>query len=460
MTGRRELRSRIDGSVLGTVAQHDAAAVEEAVVAVTHAFPATRGLSRHRRSMALAQVAATLAAEQEDLARLIVAEVGKPIRWARQEVARAVVTFGLAAEEARRSRGEVLAIDIEERTEGYGALFERFPIGPVLAVTPFNFPLNLVAHKVAPAIAAGNPVLLKPAPQAPLVAERLRAIVARSGLPPGTLEVVHCEPALAERLVADDRFALLSFTGSARVGWHLKARAGRKRLVLELGGDAAVVVHDDADLDLAARRAAVGGFAYAGQVCIAVQRLLVQRSVYPCFRDRLVQAVAALGGDDLLADDTIVGPLIDAAAADRVMSWIDEARDAGGTTLSGGRREAADVVAPTIIEQPPPRARVSTEEVFGPVVTVDHYDSFEEALARVNASRFGLQVGVFTRDVGRVRRAFTTLEVGAVIVGDVPTLRVDNYPYGGVKESGLGREGVRSAMDAMSEPRVLVLAPD
>jgi acyl-CoA reductase-like NAD-dependent aldehyde dehydrogenase len=454
-----EIRSPFTGELVGRIAVDGPEAVEAAVAAAVRAFAVTRHLSRFDRSTTLARIAAAIGAVAEDIARTIALEAGKPIAFARQEVARAVTTFTLAAEEAKRLAGEPTPVDIEERTRGYDAIVTRVPVGPVLAITPFNFPLNLVAHKVAPALAAGCPVVLKPAPQAPLTARRLGEIVAAAGAPPGALAVLHCPVALAEALVADDRLRMLTFTGSARVGWGLKARAGRKRVLLELGGDASLIVHADADVETAARKAAVGAFAYAGQVCISVQHILVHDDVYERFRERLLAETAALPVGDPLDPATVVGPLIDAANAERVLAWIAEARQAGARLLCGGTRAAGNVVTPTVLEGVPRGVRIAEEEVFGPVVTLDRYRDAAEALARVNASRYGLQAGLFTNDLRLVRRAFAELEVGALIVNDSPMLRVDSYPYGGTKESGLGREGVRSAIEAMTEPRVLVLAP-
>jgi glyceraldehyde-3-phosphate dehydrogenase (NADP+) len=454
-----EIRSPFTGEVVGRVPVAGAAEVEAAVAAAAGAFATTRRFSRFDRSAMLARIAAAIGAAAEEIARTIALEAGKPIAFARQEVGRAVTTFTLAAEEAKRLAGEPAPVDIEERTRGYDALVARVPVGPVLAITPFNFPLNLVAHKVAPALAAGCPVVLKPAPQAPLTAHRLGEIVAAAGAPAGALSVVYCPVTLAEALVADERLRMLTFTGSARVGWALKARAGRKRVLLELGGDASLVVHADADVEAAARKAALGAFAYAGQVCISVQHILVHDDVYERFRERLLAETAALPVGDPLDPATVVGPLIDAGSAERVLAWIAEAQAAGARVLCGGARAAGNIVAPTVLEGVPRGVRIAEEEAFGPVVTLDRYRDASDALARVNASRYGLQAGLFTNDLRLVRRAFAELEVGALIVNDSPMLRVDSYPYGGTKESGLGREGVRSAIEAMTEPRVLVLAP-
>jgi acyl-CoA reductase-like NAD-dependent aldehyde dehydrogenase len=447
------------GRRIARIAAGTAEDFELAVRSAEGAFAELRTWARHRRHALLDRVARTLAAERIDLARLIAADAGKPISQALAEVDRAVLTFDFAADESRRSAGELVPLDVDPRTAVMRGVVERFPVGPIAAISPFNFPLNLVAHKVAPAIAIGSAMVLKPPPQAPLTAFRLGEILARCGLPPGGYNVLHLPLPLAERLATDPRFALLSFTGSAPVGWHLKSVAGRKRVVLELGGNAAVVVHEDApDLDWTAERLALGAFAYAGQVCIKVQRVLVHRAVYRRFVRRFVEAAAELAVGDPADPATVVGPMIDDAAADRVMAWIREAESGGARLLLAGRRRGR-LLRPTIVENASRRMKVEAAEVFGPVATVRAYSAWPRALAAVNDSEYGLQAGVFTRDLARAFEAFRHLEVGGVVVNDYPTLRVDHYPYGGVKGSGLGREGVRYAMEEMSEPRMLVLNP-
>jgi glyceraldehyde-3-phosphate dehydrogenase (NADP+) len=332
----------------------------------------------------------------------------------------------------------------------------RFPIGPVLGITPFNFPLNLVAHKVAPSLACGNPIVLKPAPQTPLTALMLGEVVLDAGLPPGAFSVVPCENAVAEQMVTDPRYKLLSFTGSAAVGWMLKAKAGKKRVVLELGGNAGVIVESDADLDVAVQRCATGGFTYAGQTCISVQRIFVHDAVYDRFVKGLLERVAMLKAGDPSAEDTVVGPLIDEAAARRVEEWVTEAVAQGARLLAGGKRSGA-LVQPTVLAEVARDMKVSCREIFGPVVTVSRYKRFEDALTMLNESDFGLQAGVFTQDVNRVFRAYRELEVGTVLANEIPTFRADHMPYGGVKDSGLGREGVRYAIEDMTELKLLVL---
>ena len=429
---------------------------DQAITAAGAAFPVLRRLPAHIRSGSLDKMAALLSARCEEIARTITSEAGKPITDARREVGRAIQTFTVAAEEARRQPGEVIPFDRAPGMESCIGLTRRYPVGPVLGITPFNFPINLVAHKVAPALAAGNPIVLKPAPQTPLTALLLGEIVLQAGLPPGSLSVLPCDNQVAERMVIDPRFKVLSFTGSAAVGWMLKAKCGKKRALLELGGNAGVIVEPDADLDLAAQRCAAGGFTYAGQSCISVQRIYAHERIYDAFVAKLVGRVSGLKCGDPTDDATVVGPLIDAAAARRVEDWISEAVAQGARVLTGGKRVGALVEA-TVLADVTPAMKVSCREVFGPVVTVSRYRRFREALDALNDSDFGLQAGLFTRDVDRVFQAYRDLEVGAVLANEVPTWRADHMPYGGVKDSGLGREGVRYAIEEMTELKLLVL---
>ena len=457
-TGRTlEVRSPFDGALAGRACLAGAAEIERATVSGMDAAAAMRAMPRHARRRILRGIADGLRAQRESYARTIALEAGKPIVQARGEVDRAIVTFDLAADEALRLGGELLPLDLEPRSEGYLATVHRVPLGLIAGISPFNFPLNLVAHKVAPALAAGNAIVLKPASRTPLSALRLARLALESGAPPGVLNVVPAARGTGERIVADPRFRMLTFTGSAAVGWPMKARAGeKKKVVLELGGNAAALVEPDADLDWAADRCTAGGFFYAGQSCISVQRVLVHRDVYAAFRDRLLARVARLRTGDPLEETTDVGPVIDEENAKRVVAWIEEARAGGARVLAGGGRRGS-LVEPAVVENPPPRAKIVCEEAFGPVVTLATYDDFEEALTAVNDSAFGLQAGLFTHDLRRVYRALEALEVGGLVVGEVPTFRTDNYPYGGVKDSGVGREGVRYAVEEMTEPRALVI---
>ena len=387
------------------------------------------------------------------------AEAGKPIRLARAEVDRAVLTFRTAAEETSRMGGESIPLDLMEGSEGHWGLAQRFPVGPVLAVTPFNFPLNLVAHKLAPAMAAGCPVILKPALETPFTALALGEVILKAGWPDEALAVLPLSNVdtawLAER---EDGIKLVSFTGSAKVGWELKAHSGRKRVLLELGGNAALIVCGDwPDLDEAAQRTARAAFGYAGQSCISVQRVFVERSVFQTFLWKVAEAAALLGTGDPSVETTEVGPLIRLADAERVEAWIKEAV-AGGAKLAAGGECHGSVVTPAILTGTKSGMKIRDEEVFGPVVAIEPYDDFEDALAEVNHSRYGLQAGLLTRDIGRILTAYRELEVGTLIVGDTPTWRLDPMPFGGVKDSGLGREGIRSAIDEMTEPRILVVA--
>jgi len=431
---------------------------DEAVKAAARAYRETSRLSRAARSAILARASSAIERDAEALAETVRVEAGKPIALARWEVMRCVNTFTLAAEEAKRLTGELIPADILPRYEGYRSLYERFPLGVILGITPFNFPANLVAHKVAPALAAGNSIVIKPAPQTPLSALRIAEIVHNAGAPRGAINVVLCSNEVAADMVRDDRFAMLSFTGGARTGWQLKTAAGKKKVTLELGGNAGLIVAADVDLRAAAKKAAFGGFAYAGQACISVQRIVVERRGYDEFLRCLIDETHALAVGDTADANTVVGPMINTATADRVMSWIDEARGRGARILTGGERNA-NVIRPTIAVDVDPTLKISCDEVFGPVVTVEPYDDFDEAIARINDSPYGLQAGVFTHDQREIERAFRRLEVGAVLINETSYFRIDNYPYGGIKDSGFGREGVRYAMESMTEPKVLVIAP-
>lgn len=445
-----------DGSPLAEACQGGPKEAEEAVQAAAAAFEASRRLPAHARASVLHRIAEALAARHEEFARSIAGEAGKPIADARREVSRAIQTFTIAAEEAKRIPGEVVPLDLTPGNEPYLGVTRRFPIGPVLGITPFNFPLNLVAHKMAPCLAAGNTMVLKPAPQTPLTALLLGEVVTEAGAVPGAVNILPCDNAVAERLVTDERFKLLSFTGSAPVGWMLKSKAGMKRVVLELGGNAGVIVEPDADVELAAARCATGGFGYAGQTCISVQRILVHEAIVERFTEALLERVRSYRAGDPLDDRTVVGPLINEAAACRVESWIGEAVAQGGRLLLGGTRSGALLEA-TVLSDVRPDMKVSTEEVFGPLVTVTPYARFADAMRALNDSAYGLQAGVFTQDIDRIFSAFRELEVGTVLANEIPTFRADHMPYGGIKGSGLGREGVRYAIEEMTELKLLVL---
>jgi glyceraldehyde-3-phosphate dehydrogenase (NADP+) len=445
--------------VVGRVGLADEALADRAAQACVRASDRVRRLSSHDRKTLLGRVARAIEARAADFAELIAREAGKPITSARGEVARAVSTFEIASEEATRILGEVMPLDVTTAARGHSGHWVRVPAGPVLAISPFNFPLNLVAHKVAPALACGCAVVLKPAPQAPLTSLLLAEVIRESGAPEDALQVLPCEVPVAEGLVRDDRFATLSFTGSAKVGWHLKGLAGKKRVLLELGGNAAVIVHEDAPLDRAAERIVAGAFGYAGQVCITVQRLYVHAPIADAFVDRIVQRTRAIEPMAPLDPKAVCGPMIDEANAVRVQGWVDEAKKAGAKVLVGGRREG-NRLWPVVLgfEGDGRGLKVVDEEVFGPVLTVHRYSTWDEALAMADASRYGLQAGVFTDSRTRVAQAFERLHVGGLLVNDVPTFRVDSMPYGGTRDSGLGREGVRFAIEEMTERKLLVVA--
>ncbi|MBI2819222.1 MAG: aldehyde dehydrogenase family protein [Acidobacteria bacterium] len=451
-----EILSPYGDKVAGNTWLASPADVEAAVQGAGSAFRETRKLPTFRRAEVLERVVQTLKAEQEPTARLIALEAGKPIRLARAEAARAVLTFTDALEETKRLRGEWLPLDLEANSWGRSALVRRFPVGPILAITPFNFPLNLVAHKLAPALACGAPVVLKPAPQAPLSALNLARIIHDAGATPGSLNAFLCPVETAQAMVTDDRLKVLTFTGSAAVGWALKQKAGKKRVLLELGGNAGVAVHSDAELDFAAERCVFGGFAYAGQVCIAVQRIYVQQTVLDAFLGKLLERVNRLHLGDPMEEATDIGPMISHDAAGRAEAWVREAVRGGAKLLAGGERDGA-FFQPTVLTNTKPEMKVCCEEVFAPVVTVEPYDRIEQALAAINNSPYGLQAGLFTNDQRIIHEAYDSLEVGGLISNDVPTYRADPMPYGGMKDSGIGREGVRYAIEELTEPRVLVM---
>jgi len=456
-----EIRSPYDGRLVGSTFLATAEQMERAVVGAQHGFERMRALGAWERASILRQTAAQISARRDELAALLSAEAGKPIRDARAEIDRGALTFRLAAEEAERMIGETIPLDIAPASRGRLGITRRFPVGPVLGISPFNFPLNLAAHKVAPAIAAGCSIVLKPPSPDPLIMLKVAEIMTQAGLPEGALSVVPAARGVADKLIDDERFRLLSFTGSPEIGWAMKARAGKRRVLLELGGNAACIVDASANLDWAVKRALVGAFAYAGQVCISVQRIFVHDSIADAFEERLVAGAAKLKVGDPADEATDVGPLIDDGAAKRTQEWIAEAVAAGARVVAGGaplKADAPRLFAPTILTNVPRSTRICSDEAFAPVVIIERFSEFSAAIASVNESRFGLQCGLFSNDLAHVRAAFDQLEVGGVIVNDVPSYRIDHMPYGGVKESGLGREGIRWSMDEMTELRLLVLA--
>jgi acyl-CoA reductase-like NAD-dependent aldehyde dehydrogenase len=430
---------------------------EAAAQAAVDAAARMGQLATHDRAEILTRISRTLAERRDEVAATIAGETGKAIKDALAEAERAVATFAAAADAARQLHGEVIPLDLAPHGRGRIGMVRRFPIGPVAAISPFNFPLNLSAHKIAPAIAAGNPIVLKPATKTPLSALRLAEFAVAAGLPDGAISVLPMDRRTGDRLVTDPRFKLLTFTGSSPVGWDMKARAGKKKVILELGGNAGVIVDETADLAFAARRVTAGGFALAGQSCISVQRVFMHDRIAEPFSRLLVDAVNALKAGNPFDPATDLGPMIDEGEAERVASWIDEAVQAGGRVLAGGRRLAGALFAPTVLADVPADAKVCAEEAFGPLVVLTRFESFPDAIRQVNASKYGLQAGVFTSTLEHAMLAFDLLEVGGVIVNDVPTWRVDHMPYGGVKDSGLGREGPRYTVEEMTEPRLLVI---
>jgi len=451
-----EIHAPYDNNLIARVVQGRREHAEDAIAASVKAFGTTRRLPAFERQRVLRQIAAYMTQRKDEFTRTLAQEAGKPIKAARTEVERAIFTFNIAAEETTRIYGDYLPLDWQESTAGRWGIVRRFPLGPIAGITPFNFPINLVAHKVAPAIAAGCSMVLKPAPQTPLCSLLLAECVQQAGWPDGGLNVLPLSNEDAGLLITDDRIKLISFTGSVPVGWDIKRRAGKKKVVLELGGNAPVIVHSDADLEYAADRCVTGGFGYAGQTCISVQRILVEHSVYGKFTDFFVDGVKKLKTGDPLDESTDVGPLIRESDAIRTVNWIEEAVRAGARLLCGGTRNNL-IVEPAVLTGTKPDMKVNCQEIFGPVVTVEPYKDFDQALRTANNSAYGMQAGVFTRDAKLLFQAYEELEVGGVIAGDVPSFRIDQMPYGGVKDSGLGREGLRYAIEEMTEPKLMVM---
>ncbi|MCB9182636.1 MAG: aldehyde dehydrogenase family protein [Flavobacteriales bacterium] len=445
------------GTQLAKLPNATEAQMEEAIAAAYASREVLRKMSAGDRSTKLDALAALIEKHQDELAKLIVQEGGKPIGYAKTEIARCITTVKTAAAEALRFGGEVVPMDFGAGA-GKTAITKRFPIGVIAAITPFNFPLNLVLHKVAPAMAVGCPVVLKPAPQAPLSALVLGRFMEDIGWPKGAFHVLMCGVPVAEKLVKDERVAMLSFTGSDKVGWHLKAICGKKKVALELGGNAAVIIDQGVDLLAAAKAVAMGANLYAGQTCISTQRIYAVASVFEEFRDLLVKAYAELQAGDPSAAEISVGPIIDKGHYERIVSWVEEATKAGATILAGGKPVDLErnVYAATLLTGTQHSMRVNCAEVFGPVAVLEEVKDFSDAIAAVNDSTYGLQAGVFTTSIAHMKQAHDELEVGGIIINSIPGFRIDPMPYGGIKDSGLGREGLKYAMEEMSEPRLLV----
>jgi acyl-CoA reductase-like NAD-dependent aldehyde dehydrogenase len=451
-----EVRAPYDGAVIARVYQGRREHAESAIASAVKAFGTTRRLPAFERQRVLRRIADGIQSRKDEFVRTIALEAGKPIKSARTEVERAVFTFNIAAEETVRGYGEYLPLDWQQSTVGRWGIVKRFPLGPIAGITPFNFPLNLVSHKVAPAIAAGCPIVLKPAPQTPLSSLLLAEVIQQAGWPDGGFNALLLSNEDSGLLVRDDRIKLVSFTGSAAVGWAIKANAGKKKVLLELGGNSGVIVHNDADLAYAADRCVTGSFAYAGQACISVQRILVEHSVYGKFLELFLAGVSKLKTGDPLDDSVDVGPMIRESDAIRAADWIQEAVRSGARLLCGGKRKGL-MLEPTVLTSTKPDMKVNCQEIFAPVVTVEPYNDFASALREVNNSAYGLQAGLFTRDAKLIFQAYDELDLGGLIAGDVPTFRIDHMPYGGVKDSGLGREGLRYAIEEMTEPKLLVM---
>ena len=445
-----------DGSPVGKVHVGGEKDMEDAIASAVDAFSRMRVMPTHERAALLTRIAGMVTERREELAQLMMKEGGKPITYARGEVDRAVMTFTLGAEEARRLGGEVQPIDIMPGGEGRLCMFRRVPRGPVAAISPFNFPLNLIAHKLSPAIAAGTTMVLKPPAQTPLTAHVLGEICQKAGLPEGVFNLIHCPPAVGQKMVEDPRMKVLSFTGSAALGWRLNSLAGKKQVSLELGGNAPVILDEGTDYHAVMDRLLMGAWAHAGEGCIKAQRFYVHDSIFDGFLEAFVTATEAVGCGDPAQESTMVGPVIEAGHRDRILQWVEEASAGGATVHCGGRAEG-QVVLPTILTNITGDMKVVCDEVFGPVSVVQPFSSLDRVIEEANAGPYGLHAGLFTRDIDKALKAFDALEFGGVIINDVPTFRADNFPYGGIKDSGKGREGVRFAVEEYTEPKVLVI---
>ncbi|MFT2089819.1 aldehyde dehydrogenase family protein [Paraglaciecola sp. 2405UD69-4] len=451
-----EITNKYTNEVATYAALADAKVIDQAIAAAEASQPELNKMAPYQRQDILNYCVKRFEERFDELAHALCIEAGKPIKDARGEVTRLIDTFRIAAEESVRMHGEVINLEITPRAKGYTGMYKRVPIGPCSFISPFNFPLNLAAHKIAPALATGCAFVLKPASRTPLGALIIGEILAETDLPKGSFSILPCSRDGADLFTTDDRFKLLSFTGSPQVGWDLKAKAGKKPVILELGGNAACVVDHDTDLDDAIERIVFGAYYQSGQSCISVQRVIVHDSIYADFKQRYTDRVANLVHGDPLNEDTFIGPMISESEASRLDTWVQEAVSAGATLLCGGKRDG-NMLQATLLENVPNDASINTEEAFGPVSVLSSFSDFDEALKEVNNSQFGLQAGIFTRDIYKAHKAWDELDVGGVVIGDVPSWRVDNMPYGGVKESGLGREGITFAMEDMTEIRLMVL---
>lgn len=455
----KNIKSPFDQRTIARVHFADRVQVNKAISSAHRVFLETKKMSSHERAVVLERVSRDIDSKKEELAESIALSSGKPIRSSRIEVARAVNTFEFAAEEAKRIHGEIIPLDLSPQTKERWGLVRRFPIGVIAGITPFNFPLNLVAHKVAPALASGNTFVLRPASQVAVTSLLLGEIIAATDYPDGGFNVVPSGYDAAEALIEDERVKMVTFTGSPAIGWDLKKRAYKKRVTLELGGNAAVVIEPDANLDVALPRTVIGAFSYSGQICISIQRIFLHEKIYDRFMTDFIEETKKLRMGDPLDEATDIGPMITVEAAEQTEEWVAEAIENGARVLVGGRREGS-MHEPTILENVRPDLRISWMEAFAPVVVVYPYRDFEEALKGVNHSIYGLQAGVFTPDLKKAFRAYEVLDVGGVIINDIPTFRIDHMPYGGVKESGFGREGLKYAIEEMTELKLMALNLD
>lgn len=451
-----EVTDKFTGEVAARVAMADNEAIDAGIAATVDAAEPMWRMKPYQRQAILNHCVKRFTERFDELAMLLCIEAGKPIKDSRGEVSRLIDTFRIAAEESVRMQGEVMNLEISPRAAGYRGMWKRVPVGPCSFISPFNFPLNLAAHKVAPALAVGCPFVLKPASRTPIGALVIAEVLAETDLPAGAFSVLPCHRGGADLFTTDPRLKLLSFTGSPSVGWDLKARSGKKKVVLELGGNAACIVDEDADLDDATQRLIIGAFYQSGQSCIGVQRIIAHESIYDRLRDALVAAAKQLIAGDPKNEDTFIGPMISEKEARRLESWIVSAEESGAKLLCGGNRDGAMLQA-TLLEDVPKDQDICAQEAFGPVAVLSRFSRFDEAIKEANDTEFGLQAGIFTRDIYKVQKAWDELDVGGVVIGDVPSWRVDNMPYGGVKNSGLGREGIRFAMEDMTEIRNLVI---
>lgn len=451
-----EVRNPYDDALVAQVTLASPKDLDEAIGRTVKGFEQTKKLQSFERYDILTYISSEIQRRKEEIAKLITTESGKPIQYSRVEVERGIMTFQLAAEETKRITGEVLPLDLNAASRDRIGIVRRFPIGVILAISPFNFPLNLVAHKVAPAIASGNAFILKPASPTPLTSLKLAEIIEASGYPKEAFAVLPCRGSAAEKLVKDERIKMLTFTGSPNVGWRLKSEAGKKKVTLELGGNAAVIVDKTCDLDLAVKKCVVGAFAYAGQVCIKIQRIYIHQDVYSPFLEMFLKSVSQVKTGDPMDEETIVGPVIDDEAADRIMEWVDEAVLSGAVLMTAKRR-VGRLIEPIVLSNVDREMKVFRQEIFGPVVTLHQFETVQEAVKGVNDSIYGLQAGIFSNDLKDILYAYNNLEVGGVIVNDSSSYRIDNMPYGGVKDSGFGREGLRYAIEEMTEPKLMVV---